>query len=233
MEPIYPENRAKYNGRININLNMGSKFYVSVFNGNEVAHKFVNSREEARVFIREKSIEAGLTVRNMIHRISPDVYQCDVGNGKKLLFDPEDLRVVEDNSLWCDNGIAVTRNEGGKRVSFAEMVMPPRTEDEVRRGCRIHHYNRNRMDCRKSNMAWMTPKRGRVDAPGFRNNQTTGLMGITKRRELKNNGEYYNRFIVQWGGGHSKSFSFKDPVSEAHALRRAKEYRKNVLIGTQ
>jgi hypothetical protein len=193
-------------------------------------HKITNSRREAENFILQNSQQK----RNKVYTNSDDVgaLECDLGGGRKMIFDREDRSKVDEGLWWWENGTVIMRGRGERRVLFASLVLPM-TEDQRRKGCRLFHKNGNHLDHRKKNLEWKTPRQIKLTIPkGQQNNKSTGLMGITLKRKVGESGNVYTRFIVQWKG-KSRSFSFRegDDVSRENALSEAKECRKQFLLG--
>jgi hypothetical protein len=218
------KNRRKFLGSVTKNRNNTGSHYVTCRSDGTHIHKITNCREDADAHI----IQHATQKRNIIHLPTHTGLpcSCDLGKGESMLFDREDLEVVDSFLWWLDGGIVVSRDGDGKRVVFAYIILSTTGTTDPEH--KVFYKNGDPRDCRRVNIVLKTPHQMKEINTQSYNNKTTGLMGITCKREVRKGGKVYERFIVQWKGT-SKSFPFGGGSGEERALDRAKQYRKECL----
>lgn len=128
-------------------------------------------------------------------------------NGADMLIDPADYPWVSKHRWWLDKGSGyfVTSMEG-KTVYLHRMLMP-----DVE-GLVCDHINRNKLDNRRSNLRYATPKENSRNRSRARNN-TTGYIGVSWHIRQK---KYVAQVRVE---GHTYNLGGFDTAEEAARAR--------------
>ena len=235
MTLFLPHNLKKYNGEIRVNKRAGmERFDVRI---QQLSHyRTFDSFPDALAHIQEVNLLENLPIKNLVTLYEDEfgeaICSCDLGQSKSMLFSPEDATLVDNHIIYYEAGNAYVKSNGLK-ARFMVLIAPP----VPREGDNLILTTRNGdpLDLRRENVYWTKPGIYKIDRPCFRNNHSTGLLGISKRREIISNGKAKNRFVVSWRSGghkHTKSFHFNEEVEgdEERARNLAIEKRRTALL---
>lgn len=115
--------------------------------------------------------------QNIFELVNNEYYIGRTQSGKEFYFDKEDYDLVK-NYCWDindSNGYVKTidRINNTGKLYLHRLIMGCKKHD----GTTIDHINRNRIDCRKSNLRFVTRCQNNMNA-GIRSDNTSGVKGV-------------------------------------------------------
>ena len=210
---IYPTNKKKYSGGI-FKRTSGSYMVTIKIKGIKI-NKTLKTQELAFELLKSKNIEHNLPIKNMIEDMG-DHYKCELTQGKFMLFDKNDINIVNDHTICCQNGYSSTKI-GDYRKQFHNILLN-HTPNELT----VDHINQNPLDNRRSNLR-ITDRRTQKINQKINIRNKSGTIGVHFDKKS-------NRWIAEWksvdGKQKSKSFSTnKYPDAKQLAI----DYRKQMI----
>lgn len=110
--------------------------------------------------------------KSLIHRNTYDLSgEYGIGytsNGEEFYFDLEDYEKIKDY-MWFINGGYVVAKDNGERIRLHNLISNVKG---------IDHFNRNKLDCRKSNLKIVTHQENMLNK-GMYSNNTSGVKGVS------------------------------------------------------
>jgi len=168
MALIYPVNVKKYIGSI---CEVDNRFKVLIkYNGYQAKQIFDNY-DDAFAWLKQKNIEFGLPIRNIIHDYR-DYLTCSLTNGKEMKFDRVDLDKVEER-VWCSNYDYASTNIDGKLVRFHNYIFNFQPTTRLS----IDHINHDSLDNRRANLREATSQMQNLNKRMYSNNKS-GCRGV-------------------------------------------------------
>lgn len=170
----YPSDVKKYNGRIErIPKKDGSYSFRARIGTNEHRiSKSFPSEEQAMAFLKEKNLEFGLRIKNMV-REWEDYMEVELHENVWSKFDKEDLAQVEKHVCNVSvQGYVVTCSEG-KLVKLHNLILShsPSMDSTV------DHISRDKLDNRKSNLRIATRRTQSINKK-IRTVNNSGTIGV-------------------------------------------------------
>lgn len=172
METIYPANIKKYFGGI---TKRGNNYTILIKTGNVQVCATKSSREEAEKFIKDKNIELGLDIRNVIYDMG-DHYEVSLTDGQNTYIDKEDIEIIEAH-LWCAskcrNSWYVLTRINGKTFQLHNAIMN-HIPDELT----VDHIDQNPLNNRRNNLRIVNKKLQSMNRRTPSTN-SSGVKGVT------------------------------------------------------
>jgi hypothetical protein len=211
---IYPTNKKKYSGGI---FKRTSGSYMVTIRTKEIKIcKTFKTQELSFEFLKAKNIEHNLSIKNMIEDMG-DHYKCELTQGKFMLFDKDDIDIVNEHTICCHNGYSESK-VGDYRKRFHNILLN-HTPNELT----VDHINQNPLDNRRVNLR-IVDKRTQCINQGKRCNNKSGTIGVHFQKSK-------NIWVSAWrdidGKNRIKSFSVKKYPEDAKQL--AIDYRKHIV----
>ena len=217
----YPETTIKYPKIHYTELIQTKKWIASVYLNGKPYRFLADTKDEtfppARKFVIDNMPD---TIHNII-RYQEEFIEMRVGHLWAKLS-PEDFNICEDHRWYLHNlGYVFTSViQDNKLVYYYlhQMIMPSRGP-----GISVDHINGDKLDNRRENLRYATPRLQNSNRKMFRNN-TSGVTGVTYHKQ---NNSYVANFRMN-GKTLTKSFSCKK-YGETEAKRLATEYREKMF----
>lgn len=131
-------------------------------------------------------------------------------NGEKVLIDYDDDILIKGKRIWVDTGYAKLKING-KCVRLHNIILPHK-EDLV-----VDHKNRDKMDCRKSNLKLCTRLENDQNKSLYKNN-STGCPGLFLNKKTLRFVVYISRYKIKYYLG---SFKTKQEAISAYNKKAA------------
>jgi len=161
--------------------------------------KSFKTEAEADQYIRLTNVREGLPIKNRF-TVFADRVLVDLTGNKLLIYDYEDLYLVETHTWHCSHGYAVTGTNSTTMQFFHNLVMRHIPSDIT-----VDHINRNGLNNRKSNLR-LVDRRIQIINQGIKSNNTSGVTGVSYYKKSKS-------WVAHWrdkdGNQCHKCFSSK------------------------
>lgn len=224
VEIIMPLTINKYHGCIYLRKDQNSVKYTGEFRNksNKRLNERFDSFDEGFDWIKlQNELEGNEKVKNIIYKRGEE-YQCTLTQDVIMLFDEEDIRLVQSHIWYTNTGYACTKMIGlnGDSTTFRFHTMligyPPN-------GYVTDHKDRNRANNKNSNLRFVTIQTNALNKKTPKHN-TSGMKGVTMNTAK-------SCWVTTWTDenkvkGH-KRFSITE-LGDEEAKRQAIEYRKMI-----
>ncbi|AMQ10887.1 HNH-family endonuclease [Brazilian marseillevirus] len=214
----YPSNVKKYNGRIERTPKKdgGYSFRARISTNEHRISKSFPSEEKAMTFLKEKNLEFGFRIKNMV-REWEDYMEVELHKDVWSKFDKEDLPIVEKHVCNVSvQGYVVTCSDG-KLVKLHNLILYHKPSMDST----VDHISCDKLDNRRSNIRIATRRTQSINKK-LRKCNKSGIIGVHVNRK---------QWMTSWRdvGGHPrfKSFSILEYGNEG-AKALAVAYRKHI-----
>nr|WNL50437.1 HNH family endonuclease [Marseillevirus sp.] len=215
----YPSDVKKYNGCIEkIPKKDGTaSFRVKIRGGGRYLSKSLPTEEDALVFLREKNLEFGLQIKNIV-REWEDHMEVEVKKDAWSKFDKEDMPIVEKYACGISVQGYVTAFCEGKHVKLHNLILShsPSMDSTV------DHISRDKLDNRKSNLRIATRRTQSINKKVRRCNNS-GIIGV----HFSGGKQWVAKWQDEYGTPCNKCFSISKYGDEG-AKTLAIAYRKHI-----
>lgn len=192
-EVIYPTNVRKYRGYIRETV--CKTFTVSIVSNGLKIYKNFKDYDSAFMFLKQQNIEHSLPIKNIIYK-HENSYSVRIGNSD-MLFDLDDLQLVQAHILCCCNGYCTTYINK-KQTYFHNLVMK-----HTPGSLTIDHIDRNRLNNQKSNLRIVNASVQLINQ-NRKSNNSSGMVGVGLEE-----GRKWTARVQNTGSTFRKSFSIK------------------------
>jgi hypothetical protein len=220
----HPYNISKYAGSITKrNRYVNVKYEYKLKTKEHSLFKTFDDYEKAIEFLKNKAIELGL-VKNIVYETN-DVWEVELTQGQKCIFDEADLNIVDEyvfHAHLCSasgNYYAAKfeRTENtNKKVFLHNLIMDFKPNGKLS----VDHINRNTLDNRKCNLRITNQIIQGINKDPQTSNKS-GVVGVHFDKSK-------NSWVANWkenGTRKSKSFSTKT-YGDQEAFNLAEKHRK-------
>lgn len=216
---IYPTTKRHYTGGYTKEDKHGRRWvFIKATKDRPYWGKYAADVQEAVDLLREKNIELGLPIKNLIHEVE-DYYEVELTSGKRMKFDVEDLELVQSYLLCFNSGYAVASKQGQKKIKFHNILMNHEPGEFT-----VDHINRDPLDNRRANLRLAT-KSEQMRNRGLMKSCSSGHRYVYPFIKKRDNIKYW---CVDINGKHRKIFSTKK-WGEDTAKQMAIDYVNSVL----
>jgi hypothetical protein len=186
MNIIYPTIKSKYKGSY---AERNGKWPVTIRYDDIRFHATRSTEEEAFDLLKEKNIEFGSPIRNIIHKVDGH-FEVELTQDKRMKFDEQDLEVIQQHVIYAyqpkkkKTWYACTML-GGRVRQFHTVLMTNPPDGET-----VDHVSRNGLDNRRNNLRYATPRQQAINRTMRRTN-TSGHTGVGFHKRM-------NAWVANW-----------------------------------
>ena len=195
IEVIMPSSISKYCGGIHKRNESKNTKYKAVFckigeNQKRFSVTFNNYGDALQWIKTQNELENNIRVRNIIYKHG-DRYECSLPCGKRMLFDGDDIRLVQSHLWYCNSkGYASTSISGDtyNQVTFLFHIL---LLGHAPNNMINDHFNRNRLDNRQDNLRPGSRQLNSINRGVTCRNIISGQNGVSEDK-------FQNRWVATW-----------------------------------
>lgn len=114
---------------------------------------------------------------NIYHLINENIAEIQVKDGRKILIDARDIELAKQYTWYISKqGYAASHENKKSAILLHRIIMNPSKNMEV------DHINRNRLDCRRSNLRVCEHKDNAKNCSTAKNN-SSGIIGVSRSKK--------------------------------------------------
>nr|WQM87059.1 HNH-family endonuclease [Marseillevirus cajuinensis] len=219
----FPSHVKKYTGSIEKRKRAdgGTSFISAIRTKDFRCCKSFQSYEAALAYLKEKNIEFGLPIKNMI-REWEDCMEVEVKEGIWSKFDKEDLELIQSRTCRFSASGYVRTSDRGRVVKLHNLIMAHKPGELT-----VDHINRDPLDNRKCNLRITNQRTQSINQKMQRSNKS-GIKGVAR---ITGSDKYTVHWRASWQNENmqpcTKSFAISK-YGEEEAKRLAVEFRKKM-----
>lgn len=227
VQVIMPSSITKYQGCVYRRTDTKTMRYKAAFTSENTKKRksvMFDTFDAGFSWVKEQNqLENNNRVKNIIYKTGNE-YECELTNGIRMLFDGEDIGLVQSHTWFAtSHGYVRTSIRGSDGVetepSFHAMLI-----GEPPEGLHTDHKDRNKANNKKTNLRFATVQINMLNR-GVSNNNTSGTKGVYLHVTNNTRNAWIAKCVDENGHEDRKYFSIPE-LGDEEAKRQAIAYRK-------